>query len=102
VIDELCQENSYGKCRFCMMSTESLILIVLHILLDVVQRANELKENSGVPPSIVLNIRINDNDKSIASVGKGIFMFFCTPYYFLKCIMTMIFFLFLFTDIYST
>ena len=78
----------------------SLILSVLQILLDVAQRANELKENSGVPPSIVLNMRINDNDKSIASIGNVFFYVFCTPYYFFKCIMSLIFVLF--TDIYST
>jgi hypothetical protein len=78
-----------------MMPTGSLILSVLQILLDVAQRANELKENSGVPPSIVPNIRINDNHKSIASIGNGIFLCFLHCLCFFKCIMSLIFFVYI-------
>ncbi|XP_066349170.1 uncharacterized protein [Miscanthus floridulus] len=52
MVDELCklvQENSYGKCSFCLLPTESLILNVLQILLDAAQNANEVKEKNVVP-----------------------------------------------------
>ena len=70
MIDELCklvQDNSYGKCNFCLLPTESLVLSVLQILLDAAQTANEPKENNGAPPSLVPNTSVNGNHKPAAS-----------------------------------
>ena len=71
MIDELrklMQDNSYGKCSFCLLPSESLVLSVLQILLDATQTANEPKENIGVPPSLVPNIIANGNHRSAASI----------------------------------
>lgn len=61
VIDDLCNlvhENSYNKCRFCIMPTESLVLSVLQMLLDASQKNDKKKESSP--------------DICDASVDKGI------------------------------
>jgi len=52
VVDDLCKlvhENSYGKCSFCLMPTESLVLSVLQILLDAAKTADQMKEKNGFP-----------------------------------------------------
>ena len=69
-------ENSYGKCSFCLLPTESLVLSVLQILLDVVQSVDELKEKNVAAGRFVLNNRVIVNDKSVPSIPKGIFLFF--------------------------
>ncbi|CAD6251554.1 unnamed protein product [Miscanthus lutarioriparius] len=74
VIDELCKlvhENTYGKCSFCLLPTESLVLIVLQILLDAAQSADKPKENNVAPPIFVQKNRVNDNDKSDPSISRG-------------------------------
>ena len=79
MIDELCKlvhENTYGKCSFCLLPTESLVLIVLQILLDAAQSADKPKENNVAPPIFVQKNRVNDNDKSVPSISRGI-NFFC-------------------------
>lgn len=59
VIDDLCKlvnESSYGKCRFCKMPTESLVLSVLHILSDAAQISKDSKGNTAAPPILDPNV----------------------------------------------
>ena len=66
-----------GSVRsFCLLPTESLVLIVLQILLDAAQSADKPKENNVAPPIFVQKNRVNDNDKSVPSISRGIF-FLC-------------------------
>lgn len=44
-------------------------------MLDAAQSSDERQENSGALPRFVQNKRMNDNDKSVASIGKGILFF---------------------------
>ncbi|XP_066323961.1 uncharacterized protein [Miscanthus floridulus] len=61
VIDDLCKlvnESSYGKCRFCKMPTESLVLSVLHILSDAAQISKDSKGNTAAPPILDPNVGV--------------------------------------------
>ncbi|XP_066351662.1 uncharacterized protein, partial [Miscanthus floridulus] len=61
VIDDLCKlvnESSYGKCRFCKMPTESLVLSVLHILSDAAQISKDSKGNTVAPPILDPNVGV--------------------------------------------
>ncbi|EER93939.2 hypothetical protein BDA96_01G206600 [Sorghum bicolor] len=70
VVDDLCKlvhENSYGKCSFCLMPTESLVLSVLQILLDAAKTADQMKEKNGAAP-VVENNHAVCNDNSVPSI----------------------------------
>lgn len=74
VIDELCNlihENSYGKCRFCSMPTESLVLSVLQILLDASQKVASNKDNSVHSTNSHHTIENKENDIFDRPFGKG-------------------------------
>lgn len=76
VIDELCKlvdENRYGKCHYCMLPTESLVLSVLQILLDASKKTSDRQDGNCPikPPFINANVDNNVSTGSNFSVLVG-------------------------------
>lgn len=73
---KLVAENSYGKCHFCMLPTESLVLSVLQILLGASNKISDTKDDNCPmkSPSLNANIDINVSTRNKFSVLRGILL----------------------------
>ncbi|CAD6211844.1 unnamed protein product [Miscanthus lutarioriparius] len=76
VVDELCnlvQDNSYGKCHYCCLPAESLVLSVLQILHDASQNLGKKTHTSQVAHSshACRNAPVcNNHDANFNSMNK--------------------------------
>ena len=76
VVDELCnlvQDNSYGKCHYCCLPAESLVLSVLQILHDASQNLGKKTHGSQVAHSshACRNAPVcNNHDANFNSMNK--------------------------------
>ena len=76
VVDELCnlvQDNSYGKCHYCGLPAESLVLSVLQILHDASQNLGRKTHGSQVAHSshACRNAPVcNNHDANFNSMNK--------------------------------
>ncbi|KAG0521132.1 hypothetical protein BDA96_08G134900 [Sorghum bicolor] len=75
VIKELCalvHDNSYGKCTFCAMPTESLVLSVLQILVDAGSKIGEIADkNAHVFANKISNPTKDDHDEADTTMHKS-------------------------------
>ncbi|KAG0515563.1 hypothetical protein BDA96_10G289200 [Sorghum bicolor] len=75
VINELCalvHDNSYGKCTFCAMPTESLVLSVLQILVDAGSKIGEIADkNAHVFANKISNPTKDDHDEADTTMHKS-------------------------------